>query len=146
LGGQFDVITVLSLFSHLPHATFGRWLAALYQHLTFGGVLLFTTHGLTIAQRFVENGVELLDEKKGYGFWDRSDQPDINIADYGTMVVTPAYVRTAIAQHCPMARLLSFRRDCWFGAMQDEWLIRRTRYGVHRIWSPSEWRRFFSND
>jgi len=46
LGRTFDVVFALSFFSHVPEATFGRWLRALFAGVSEGGILIFTTHGL----------------------------------------------------------------------------------------------------
>ena len=45
IGGDYDFIFVLSLFSHLPDRSFARWLKTLYSMLSNQGLLLFTVHG-----------------------------------------------------------------------------------------------------
>src|SRR4029077_2126088 len=44
---RFDLVFALSFFSHMPKATWARWLQALFDVLLPGGHLLFTTHGPT---------------------------------------------------------------------------------------------------
>lgn len=123
VGGGYDFVFVLSLFSHLPDRTFSAWLSALYETLAPSGVLLFTTHGDRSRRRF--SGIDLSAEENGDGwvYRRRSDQPDLDIEDYGTMIVTPQYVVRAI-EPAGGAELLSFNAGRWFGH-QDEWMIRR---------------------
>jgi hypothetical protein len=47
---RFDAIFVWSLFTHLPGATFTRWLRALFAQFTSRGVLFFTTRGSPLAE------------------------------------------------------------------------------------------------
>jgi len=42
---QYDMIYVLSFFSHMPELTWGRWLQRLYAGPKEGGVVLVTTQG-----------------------------------------------------------------------------------------------------
>ncbi|MBK6510564.1 MAG: class I SAM-dependent methyltransferase [Haliea sp.] len=60
---QYECIFVLSLFSHLPRATWGPWLQRLYSAVEPGGSLVFTTHGDGFAKR---NGVGL--DSEGFFF------------------------------------------------------------------------------
>jgi SAM-dependent methyltransferase len=123
IGEGYDFIFVLSLFSHLPHRTFASWLQRLQRALAPGGALLFTTHGETSKRRF--QGIDLTKEEQGDGWIYRrkSDQPDIDIEEYGTMIVTPRYVLGCI-EECKDAELLSFWAGPWLGH-QDEWMLRR---------------------
>ena len=41
-GESFDVVFALSFFSHIPEATFTRWLAALFAAVRPGGILVFS--------------------------------------------------------------------------------------------------------
>lgn len=120
---KFEFIFVLSLFSHLPDRTFRRWLGALYSLLAPGGALLFTTHGQTSLSRF--EGIDLANEETGEGWIYRrkSDQPDLDVEDYGTMIVTPRYVVDAI-EECGDAVLASFSAGNWL-SHQDAWVLRR---------------------
>lgn len=118
----FDFIFVLSLFSHLPDHSFGRWLAKLYSLLDRGGRLLFTTHGEFATAKFPKPFENMLDATLGYGYGRNSDQPDLDGSEYGTMVVTMPYVIGAVKRHCPGARIQSFSSGVWFGR-QDEWVV-----------------------
>ena len=123
VGSGYDFICVLSLFSHLPNRTFVEWLTTLYGLLAPGGVLMFTTHGEVSKRLFV--GIDLEKEEKGPGwtYLRRSDQIDLDLNDYGTMLVTPRYVLDAI-EKCQGGLLKSFVSGTWFGH-QDEWAVER---------------------
>jgi hypothetical protein len=111
---------VLSFFSHLPDALFGRWLAQLTSLLNPGGKLLFTTHGETAGQKTKVLG-DALDSSSGYGFVPSSDQPQLESAVYGSSIVTPSYVIRQIYWHTD-ARVESFFPARWW-MLQDEWII-----------------------
>jgi len=119
-GTLYDFIFVLSFFSHLPDALFGRWLAQLASLLNPAGKLLFTTHGETAGQKIKVLG-DALDSSSGYGFLPYSDQPQLESAIYGSSIVTPSYVIRQIYRHTG-ARLESFFAARWW-MLQDEWII-----------------------
>jgi SAM-dependent methyltransferase len=55
LGGDFDLIWVGSLFTHLPDSRWLEFLDFLSERLAPGGLLLFTTHGRWSAHQVREN-------------------------------------------------------------------------------------------
>jgi len=55
LGGDFDLIWVGSLFTHLPDSRWLEFLDFLTERLAPGGLLLFTTHGRWSARQVREN-------------------------------------------------------------------------------------------
>jgi SAM-dependent methyltransferase len=55
LGGDFDLIWVGSLFTHLPADRWTAFLAFLGDRLASAGLLVFTTHGTWYAERIREN-------------------------------------------------------------------------------------------
>jgi SAM-dependent methyltransferase len=114
----FDVVFVLSLFSHLPATTWHRWLARLFEAVMPGGVLVFSTHGAEFAAR---HGVPL--DAAGYHFIPSSESNSLAAHDYGTTFTNEAFVRDAIAG-LPGARVAHFRADhFWSG--QDAWVVVR---------------------
>lgn len=121
---KFDFIFVLSLFSHLPDGSFQRWLRALYERLSPGGYLLFTTHGEAAMEK-ASNLREGYDEAKGFGYLLRSEQLDLDFKQYGTTVATPRYVISAIYD-ATKGQIESFTPNCWFG-IQDEWIVRKSK-------------------
>lgn len=107
---QFDVVFALSFFSHMPSATFGRWLAALYRAVGPGGILAFTTHGL--ASMPALGNPTLSDD----GFWFRADseQHDLQGAEYGSTLSAPDYVIRELFRHTH-APLADFKHGYWWG-------------------------------
>jgi SAM-dependent methyltransferase len=122
--GDQDFIFVLSLFSHLPRVPFERWLVRLYNLLSPGGVLMFTTHGEFTIRKNVEHYTLNFDPAIGFGYRTESDQQDLSSDDYGTTVVTMPFVYSTAARFIPDAEILSFRAGAWF-QLQDEWLLRK---------------------
>lgn len=124
VGSEYDLIFVLSLFSHLPSKTFGLWLEALYRLLAPGGYLMFTTHGQTAIEKGREYFGTCEYEEPGFAYRRDSDQTDLDGSDYGTAVALPNYLTKLVALNLPDATLTSFRAGIWFG-MQDEWVLRK---------------------
>lgn len=114
---QHGLVFVLSLFSHLPDATWSRWLRRIYEMVTPGGVLVFTTHG---AEAVRKQGVVL--DGNGYFFAPSSESQAIDGQEYGTAFTSEAYVCARIAEHLPQARLLKFApRQFWHH--QDAYVV-----------------------
>lgn len=90
---RYDVVFVLSLFSHLPRRTWARWLKRLYGAVAPGGVLIFTTHG---ARATAFDKVTLDDE--GFFFAPSSESNAIDRFEYGTTFTSEAFVRARIAE------------------------------------------------
>ena len=121
-GESYDFIFVLSLFSHLPDHMFGPWLAKLYSLLAPGGHLMFTTCG-EAAVALNPLLASSMNYDTGITFLAVSDQPDLDLAGYGTSVVSPEYVRTQVTR-CTTGQLTSFRAGAWWQT-QDEWIVAR---------------------
>lgn len=117
---QYGLVFVLSLFSHLPAARWGRWLAALWQAVAPGGLLVFSTHG----EEAVRRAGVLLDSK-GYFFTPSSESTAIDPQEYGTAYTNEAFVRERIGEHVlGMAGQPRFA-PTWFWHHQDAWALRR---------------------
>jgi SAM-dependent methyltransferase len=117
--GEYDLVFAISLFSHLPDATFGPWIAALLSLTKPNGHLLFTTHGPKGRQVFSELPPPGPD---GIGFVPLSEQTDLDGQSYGTTTVTPEYVRQKIVS--VGGELVSYDEIEWWG-FQDQWVVRR---------------------
>lgn len=115
----YELIFVLSFFSHMPHTTWARWLKRLHDALAPGGVLLFTTHGETSRKHFPQ---AQLDEQ-GFWFEPSSEQHDLNTASYGQTITSTDFVQARI-QELPQATLLELREGEWW-EHQDLWLLQR---------------------
>ena len=117
--GRYDVVFVLSLFSHLPRVSWGRWLARLGQFVAPGGALVISTHGAEAVRR---QGVSL--DADGFFFAPSSESSAINAQDYGTTFTSEAFVRARVAECLPGMRLARFA-PAWFWHHQDAVVIMR---------------------
>lgn len=119
-----DFVFALSLFSHLPLETQGRWVKQLYDLLAPGGYLMFTTHGDFAMRKQPEFFGQDFDKVKGFGYRTESDQSDLAAADYGTAVVTMPFIYNLVGEYVADAEIISFSSAAWFD-LQDEWVIRK---------------------
>ena len=108
LGETFDVVFALSFFTHMPRATWGRWLQALASRLRPSGLLIFTTHGLASLPHM---GLKSLD-KDGYWFGSFSEQKDLSTAEYGATATSFDFVYQHLS-HCRLA--LRYFREAGMG-------------------------------
>jgi SAM-dependent methyltransferase len=115
---QYQVIFVLSLFSHLPAATWSRWLARLWAATAPGGLLVFTTHGEHCAER-----AKVTLNPDGFAFFGGSESTALDQAEYGVSYTSEAFVRAAVRAHAPGA-VHTFMQD-HFWSQQDAHILRR---------------------
>jgi len=120
LGRRFDVVFVLSFFSHLPQSSWRRWLLALAAHAAAGGLLIFTTHG----ERSRLNLGNPAIGADGFWFKTESEQQDLPADEYGSAITLPAYVLGQLAG-IPDVRLVRFQEGFWWGH-QDVYILRRS--------------------
>ena len=116
---QYDLVFVLSLFSHLPRSTWARWLTALYGAVAHGGLLVFSTHGLKAA-RF--DNVSL--DQDGFFFAASSESNAIVVQEYGTTFTAPEFVRARIAETVG-AHQLVHEAPVHFWNHQDAYVLRK---------------------
>lgn len=81
---RYDLVFVLSLFTHLPVPAWNAWLRALGSAVAPGGVLLFSVHSEELARE--ELGVTLNEE--GYCYLPHSESPSLDPDKYGTTLTT----------------------------------------------------------
>jgi SAM-dependent methyltransferase len=123
----FDFIFVASLFTHLPRATFGPWLAKLWELVAPGGVLVFSVHDEVLERHDA-------DWKDGFAFIPASEVAALDTEQYGTNFTTEAFVRGQLAEWIgddagDAVRLpqgLCFQQDVWVvtrGPHSDEPLV-----------------------
>ncbi|MDG3003075.1 methyltransferase [Paludisphaera mucosa] len=120
---KYDAIFALSFFSHMPKSTFGRWVKALYGSLAPGGHLLFTTHGVKSCK-----GLQItVDDADEEGFWfqARSEQHDLDAAEYGLTLSLAQYVVPTV-QKAVDATIVDFKQAEWW-YHQDLWIVRKGR-------------------
>jgi len=122
--GDQDFVFALSLFSHLPLTTQGRWLKRLYALLAPGAYLMFTTHGDFAMRKQPEFFGANFEQTIGFGYRSESDQQDLLATDYGTAVVSMPFVLDLVKKFAPDAQIVSFRSASWFD-LQDEWIIKK---------------------
>jgi SAM-dependent methyltransferase len=120
---KYDAIFALSFFSHMPRATFGRWIKALHGALNPGGYLLFTTHGIKSM-----GGLQItIDDVAADGFWfqARSEQHDLDVEEYGLTLSLPQYVIPEI-HRVVGAPIANYKQaEWWFH--QDLWIVKREK-------------------
>jgi hypothetical protein len=117
LGRSFDVVFALSFFSHMPEASFGRWLTALYRHVEPGGILAFTAHGLASALPLGSPDIP----DSGFWFKPDSEQYDLNRSEYGSTISTPEWVVRTLYSSVG-APLSDVRFGYWWGH-QDLYVV-----------------------
>lgn len=116
VGRRFDLIIVPDLFSHLPDATFGRWILALHALLAEGGLLVFSVHGSHLQSPAAR-------APDGITFVAESESQSLDKAEYGTSHVSAAYVRAQIASATGHRSHALIRRGFW--NHQDVYLVPR---------------------
>lgn len=116
----YDVVFVLSLFSHLPQRTWTRWLNCLYAGVAPGGVLVFSTHGAEASQR---QKVTL--DADGFFFAPSSESLAIDAQEYGTAFTSEAFVTSRIAENMGADKLIHVA-PTHFWNHQDAYVIRRS--------------------
>lgn len=119
LAQRYDLVFVLSLFSHLPAATWSRWLRCLYGLLAPGGVLVFSTHGAEAARR---QRVSL--DAEGFFFAAASESQAIAAEEYGTAFTSQSYVLARIGEQLGPGRLIHFAPQ-HFWQHQDAYVLLR---------------------
>ena len=118
---RFDLIVVLSLFSHLPERTFSRWLRRIASLAAPGGLVILTTHGRVSAQHF---GNPTLTAE---GFWHspQSEHHELDRTHYGLSLCTREYCEACIAEIWDV-KLVDYREGFWWGH-QDVFVLRKER-------------------
>ena len=116
---RYGVVFVLSLFSHLPRATWGAWLARLVDAVEPGGLLVFTTHGTEAARR-----ARVTLDAEGYFFAPSSESTAIDAQEYGTAFTDEAFVRARTAELAGTVEVLRWA-PMWFWHHQDAWVLQR---------------------
>ena len=116
---RYDLVFVLSLFSHLPRSTWSRWLKVLYEAVAPGGLRVFSTHGLKAA---AFDNVQL--DAEGFFFAPSSESNAIDVKEYGTAFTSDAFVLQRIAETLGADRLVH-QVPVHFWNHQDAYVLRR---------------------
>jgi SAM-dependent methyltransferase len=114
---QYDLVFVLSLFTHLPVHMWSQWLTNLARAVRPGGLLVLSVHNEALAPHLgITFGAD------GTHFVASSESPSLAGSVYGTTFTTRRYVETAIEQALGRAALLYQPFTFWGG--QDGVVIR----------------------
>ncbi|ABG50673.1 Methyltransferase type 11 [Trichodesmium erythraeum IMS101] len=87
---KFDCIFACSFFSHTPQKTFTSWLEKLYSSLTENGILIFSTHDLSLMT------IEADVEAEEIYFTPESESLFLKTEDYGVTYVGEKWVAKVI--------------------------------------------------
>jgi SAM-dependent methyltransferase len=119
---KYDLIFALSFFSHMPRATWGRWLRALFAALKAPGYLVFTTHGEWSRKA---TGLSLDDFQDGFWFSPQTEQHDLDTSEYGFTISMPEFVVGEIYRElrCP---IVLYKYAEWW-KVQDLWVVKREK-------------------
>lgn len=117
---RYDLVFVLSLFSHLPRSTWSRWLKVLFEAVAPGGLLVFSTHGIKAA-----NFDQVKLDGEGFFFAASSESTAIDEQEYGTTFTSEAFVLARIAETVGADKLVH-KAPVHFWNHQDAYVLRKS--------------------
>jgi SAM-dependent methyltransferase len=109
--GRYELVFVLSLFTHLPVPAWRAWLQALGRAVAPDGILLFSVHSEDLARE--QLGVTLNDE--GHCYLPHSESKALDPDQYGTTLTTRAVVEQQVRSAFGCAPVLYQPRAFWVG-------------------------------
>jgi len=118
--GRYDLIFILSFFTHVPLQAWPKWLARFDAALEEDGLLVFSIHSPEYA---MEHNVKFDD--RGGAFLRSSEQSALSTEEYGTTFATWERVRREIEAGIPGAQVEIHPRTFWVA--QDAVVVRRRR-------------------
>ena len=107
---QYELIFVLSLFTHLPVARWSAWLTQLHRGLKPGGLLVFSVHNESAAL-----GEGVVFDKRGTHFIRSSESPQLGADEYGTTFTTDEFVASQVELALGRKPLLHEHLAFWVG-------------------------------
>ena len=117
---RYELVFVLSLFTHLPPAAWGAWLAKLHSAVAPGGHLVFSVHSEDAAKA---QGVAL--GADGSFFQPMSESTALGRDIYGTTFSNRAFVEREVERALRRKPTLYREKAFWHG--QDAVVVRRPR-------------------
>lgn len=117
LPGQYELVFVLSMFTHLPTPMWTPWLLTLKRLVKPGGLLIFSVHNENVA---TEAGV--IFDADGTHFIADSESSSLDVNTYGTTYTTRKFVEDNVRNVLGSEPLLYQPYTFWSG--QDAVLIR----------------------
>ena len=97
LGGPYDLITCISLFTHLPEPLFERWLVKLNAALTPDGLLLLTTQAPSLHQP---------GWSQDYTFVPASESRSLDTEIYGSTFVSRGFLAGIVGEQLTDRKIL----------------------------------------
>ena len=126
---RYDLVFVLSMFTHLPPAMWGPWMRKLYCAVKPGGHLVFTVHNESLAAHFSqEYGPD------GTLFMTSSESRELEGAQYGTTFATRAWVEAEVQR--ALGQPVALFREAAFWHGQAAVVVRRPALTLDR-WAGS---------
>ena len=116
--GQYDLVFVLSLFTHLPPQRWSAWLRKLHAAVAPGGILLFSVHNEARAKAL---GVSF--DAQGTHFISSSESPSLDPGTYGTTFTTRRFAEREVASSLPGSAMHYREIAFWDG--QDAIVVER---------------------
>lgn len=116
--GNYDLVFVLSLFTHLPENTWGRWIKKLYSALGEGGALIFTTHGEKVAK---QKNVIIPDS--GFLYELESESTALTGDHYGMSYTSKEFVRNTVLRETGQEVYREYFSHFW--SSQDAYVVMR---------------------
>lgn len=107
---KYELVFVLSMFTHLPIPIWSRWLQALKASVKPGGLLVFSVHNECSA---MEAGVVF--DEKGTHFIPDSESSSLDKLLYGTTYTTRKFVIDTVEKEFGKIPLLYQTRAFWHG-------------------------------
>ncbi len=127
---RFQVILVNSLFSHLNHGHWLRWLDKLYSLLEPGGYLVFSSHGFFCFKKRNENIRKKMVKtapEKGFFYWRGNETIGrLDTEIYGTTYVLKEWVKKVVKENDWGTLVNSFHPMFGFMGGQDIYVIQKT--------------------
>jgi SAM-dependent methyltransferase len=144
---RYDFVFVASLLTHLPRATFGPWLAKLWEMVAPGGVLVISVHDEVLDKHDAE-------WSDGFAFLPANEVAALDTEQYGTNFTTEAFVRSQLSEWIGedaddavrLPRGLCFMQDLWVitrGAQNPEALVFENGPNGALDWLEVDGRGFF---
>jgi SAM-dependent methyltransferase len=122
LNGQFDLIFVGSLFSHLPDETFGKWLQRIYEMLSANGLLIFTVHDESLNKNVQATKQDIVYIPVSEELNLLSKDGRLPGVQYGTAFVSEGYVGKQIKNlRHPSSLYKRFIKGMW--GLQDVYIL-----------------------
>ncbi len=118
--GRYELVFVLSLFTHVPPHRWGAWLRTLHSAVAPGGVLVVSVHNEARAR-----GLGVTFDETGAHFIASSESPSLDAAAYGTTFTTRRFAERQVAAAFPRSK--AHYREIAFWDGQDAIAIEKAR-------------------